>query len=390
MVLNSLTGEGFIESSLSCLAKGGRFVELAQVDILTEEEMAAARPDVAYFIVMLDDIKEDAPEVAGNALRRVMKGLEAWELSPLVHTRWSMAEAGSAMKFMRAARHTGKIVLATPPVQTGRLREDRTYLVTGGLGGIGCVVAEWLAERGAGAIVLNGRRAPDAAAEETIAALRSRGVVVQVEIADVTDADAVGRMVERIEATLPPLAGVIHSVGVLSDAALTNQTWERFEQVLGPKVLGAWHLHRATIGTRTWTCSCCFQVWLECWAMRGRPTTRLPMLFWTNWRGIGGLSGWQGQSIAWGAWSGLGEAEEQRERIARQLEAAGTGWITPSQGIQALDLLVRQDMASGMVAAVDWSVVAGDPDTRPPSVGRTWWKVRRTRPLPRVERAQTI
>ena len=85
--------------------------------------MAAARPDVAYFIVMLDDIKEDAPEVAGDALRRVMKGLEAGELSPLVHTRWSMAEAGSAMKFMRAARHTGKIVLATPPVANGSLAE---------------------------------------------------------------------------------------------------------------------------------------------------------------------------------------------------------------------------------------------------------------------------
>ena len=119
VVLNSLTGEGFIDASLSCLAEGGRFVELARVDILTEEEMAAARPDVKYFILMLDVLKEDAPAVPGDALRRVMRQLEAGEIRPLVHTRWPMAEAGAAMKFMRAARHTGKIVLAASPLDDG-------------------------------------------------------------------------------------------------------------------------------------------------------------------------------------------------------------------------------------------------------------------------------
>ena len=62
------------------------------------------------------------------------------------------------MAYMRAARHIGKIVLTTPPIARGRLRRDGTYLVTGGLGGIGLALAEWLAERGAGTVVLNGRR----------------------------------------------------------------------------------------------------------------------------------------------------------------------------------------------------------------------------------------
>ena len=150
------------------------------------------------------------------------------------------------MKYMQAARHIGKIVLAGSPLETGRLRDDRTYLVTGGLGGIGCAVADWLADRGAGAIVLNGRRAPDPEAVEAISALRQRGVAVSVELADVTDPTAIDEMLARIDATLPPLGGVIHSVGVLSDGALTNQTWEKFEEVLWPKMLGAWHLHRAT------------------------------------------------------------------------------------------------------------------------------------------------
>ena len=95
--------------------------------------------------------------------------------------------------------------------------------------------------------MLNGRRDPDPEAVEAIDALRERDVTVQVEIADVTDTAAVDAMLERIDATLPPLAGVIHSVGVLSDATLTNQSWDSFEQVLWPKMLGAWHLHRATV-----------------------------------------------------------------------------------------------------------------------------------------------
>ena len=108
VVLNSLTGEGFIDASLSCLAPGGRFVELARVDIYSDSDMAAARPDVAYHILELDVLKEHDPERPGTALRKVMQRLAAGELTPLIHTRWSMGEAGPAMKFMRAARQVGQ------------------------------------------------------------------------------------------------------------------------------------------------------------------------------------------------------------------------------------------------------------------------------------------
>ncbi|MYB86795.1 MAG: SDR family NAD(P)-dependent oxidoreductase, partial [Acidimicrobiaceae bacterium] len=357
VVLNSLTGPGFIDASLSCLAQGGRFVELARVDILSPDEMSEARPDVGYWILELDVLKEHDPAQPGEALRRVMQRLAANELTPLTHTRWSLAEAGSAMKFMQAARHIGKIVFAASPLETGRLRGDRTYLVTGGLGGIGCTVAGWLADRGAGAIVLNGRRDPDPDAAAVIAELRERGVAVSVELADMTDAAAVDAMLDRISETLPPLAGVIHSVGVLSDASLTNQSWERFEQVLGPKVLGAWQLHRATADLDLDL----FVLFSSVAGVLGNPgqaNHAAANAFLDALAAHRRSLGLAGQSIAWGAWSGLGEAEEQRERIAGQLEAAGTGWITPQQGLRAFDRLVRQDPTAPMVAAVDWQVVA--------------------------------
>ena len=353
IVLNSLTGEGFIEASLSCLAQGGRFVEMARVGIYSEEEMAEARPDVAYSILRLDSLKEDDPAHLGAVLGDVMDRMATGELAPLVHSRWSVADAGSAMKFMRAARHIGKIVLATSAIEGGTLRGDRTYLVTGGLGGIGCAVAEWLADRGAGAIVLNGRRAPDPAAEETIEGLRERGHRVEVELADVTDADAVDAMLARIDATMPPLAGVIHSVGVLSDGALTNQTWEKFEAVLWPKMLGAWQLHRATLD-RDLDLFVLFSSLAGVTGNPGQSNHAAANAFLDQLAGHRRALGLPGQTIAWGAWAGLGEAEEQRERIERQLASSGVGWVTPQQGIRVLDTLVRQDVTTATAAAVDW------------------------------------
>ena len=365
VVLNSLTGPGFIDASLSCLAHGGRFVELARVDILSHDEMRQARPDAGYWILELDVLKEHDPAQPGDSLRQVMQRLAAGELAPLVHTRWSLAEVGPGMKFMRAARHIGKIVFAASPLETGRLRADRTYLVTGGLGGIGCTVAGWLFDRGAGAIVLNGRRDPDPEAAAVIAELRERGATVSVELADMTDAGAVDAMLARISDTLPPLAGVIHSVGVLSDAALTNQSWESFERVLWPKVLGAWHLHRAT-ADRDLDMFVLFSSVAGVLGNAGQANHAAANAFLDALAAHRRSRGLAGQSIAWGAWSGLGEAEEQRERIAAQLEAAGTGWITPQHGLKAFDHLVRQDTTAPMVAAVDWQMVADDRETRSP------------------------
>ena len=147
VVLNSLTSEGFIEASLSCLAHGGRFVEMARVDILSEEEMAALRPDVAYSILMIDVLKEENPRLAGEILARVMGQMQAGVLRPPVHSRWPLTEVGPAMKCMRAARHIGKMVFTNSPLAGGGLRDDRTYLVTGGLGCLGCALRPWRSVR---------------------------------------------------------------------------------------------------------------------------------------------------------------------------------------------------------------------------------------------------
>ena len=365
IVLNSLTSEGFIDASLSCLRHGGRFVELARRDILSEDEMASVRPDVGYAILELDVLKKTEPAWVGRVLRDIVQRLSAGQLKPLIHSRWPLAEAGAALRFMRSARHLGKIVVAAPPLAGGRLRPERTYLVTGGLGGIGCAVAGWLADRGAGTIVLNGRRPPDPEAEAAIAELRARGVNVQVELADVSDAVAVDEMLARTDRELPPLGGVIHSVGVLSDGALGNQSWERFEQVLWPKVLGAWHLHRAT-ASRDLDLFILFSSRVGVMGNPGQANHATANAFLDQLAAHRRALGLPGQAIAWGAWSDIGEAAEQKERIERQRAALGGRWFTPQQGLRAMEGLVRQDVTNSVVMSMDWEVFQEAVEHRPP------------------------
>ncbi|MDE0304846.1 MAG: SDR family NAD(P)-dependent oxidoreductase [Albidovulum sp.] len=364
VVLNSLTGVGFIEASLSCLANGGRFVELARVGALSKEEMSAARPDVNYSILELDALKEMRPKEPGEALRNVMERVALGELTPIVRTKWPIAETVAAMDFMRSARHIGKIVLTMPPAASGRLRDDRAYLITGGFGGIGCALAGWLADCGAGAIILNGRRPPDRRAEEVIEALRARGVTVRAELADVTEAAAVDGMLARIEREVLPLGGVVHSVGVLSDASLSNQSWERFERVAWPKVLGAWSLHKATMH-RDLDMFVLFSSVAGVFGNPGQANHAAANAFLDQLAAHRRSLGLPGQAIAWGAWSDVGEAAERRELIEEQLAARGVRWIAPHQGLKAFERLVREDIANSVVAAVDWPVFGESLGSRP-------------------------
>ncbi len=365
LVLNSLTGDGFIEASLSCLARDGRFVEIAKRNIYSVEEMSQARPDVYYQILDIDALKRANPETPAASLSRVLTQFSVGKLAPLPQTVWPLSEIRKAVDMMQDARHIGKNVFRMPPLARGSLRRDRTYLVTGGMGGIGCEVARWLADNGATTIVLNGRRDPDPSALDIISDLRSTGIDVRQEVADVTDFRAVDDMLSRIDESLPPLGGIIHSVGVLSDGVIENQTWERFEQVMWPKVLGAWQLHKATLD-KDLDIFVMFSSVTGVVGNAGQSNHAAANAFLDQLAAHRRVLGFPAQSIAWGAWSGIGEAEEQRERIERQLASTGAGWITPSQGLKALDWLIRQDVTTSTVTAVDWSVLTEEDENPSP------------------------
>lgn len=245
VVLNSLTNEGFVEATVRATAQNGRFAEIAKRDIWTPERMAAARPDIAYEVVALDGTILQDPERIRGLLAEVSDGLGSGEWAPLPAEIYPLTEAKTAFRRMQQARHIGKIVLQMPnPLQP---QADRTYLITGGLGALGLRTASYLAQLGAGDIVLTGRREPDADAQQAISDITERyRCRIHILAADIGDESQVEELLERIRAELPPLAGVAHLAGVLDDALLPQQDVKRFRTTLLPKALGAWHLDRLT------------------------------------------------------------------------------------------------------------------------------------------------
>ncbi|MCC5648027.1 polyketide synthase dehydratase domain-containing protein, partial [Nostoc sp. CHAB 5824] len=153
IVLNSLTGEGFVQKSLEALAKQGRMIELAKRDIWSAEKVASLRPDVSYTIVDLGPIAQKQSVLIQSMLRELMQQFEDGSLKPLPQTIFPIQDAVSAFRYMQQAKHTGKIVITFPEKSNTQerltFRSDSSYLITGGWGGLGLLVAQWLVERGA-------------------------------------------------------------------------------------------------------------------------------------------------------------------------------------------------------------------------------------------------
>ncbi len=126
-------------------------------------------------------------------------------------------------------------------------RPDGTYLVTGGLGELGLLVAEWMVGRGAKHLVLVGRRGATGEASRVVTRLREAGAEVLVAEADVAAEAEVAEVLARIGRSMPPLRGVIHAAMVLDDGVLLQMDGQRFDAALRPKVYGAWNLHRLTL-----------------------------------------------------------------------------------------------------------------------------------------------
>jgi acyl transferase domain-containing protein len=124
-----------------------------------------------------------------------------------------------------------------------RIGGDATYLVTGGLGGLGLAIAGWLVDQGARHLALVGRRAPSPEAREAIAAMEARGAAVRVHAADVSVRADVDRVLADIDACMPPLRGIAHAAGLAGEAAMIPDVAARdLRPLLAPKLIGAFHV----------------------------------------------------------------------------------------------------------------------------------------------------
>jgi NAD(P)-dependent dehydrogenase (short-subunit alcohol dehydrogenase family)/acyl carrier protein len=254
---------------------------------------------------------------------------------------------------MAQARHVGKIVV-TQPAATELLTEslkslcgDGTYLVTGGLGGIGLEVAAHLAANGAGALALLGRHATGPHGAATLAALQrlcDTGVQVRCIDADVSEQSDVARALDEVAREMPRLRGIVHAAGVNEDATLAHQSWAHFAHVLGPKLGGAWHLHQLTRGTD-----------LDFFVLFSSASAVLGSAGQANDAAANASldalaadrrdDGLAAVSIGWGPWDRIGMTSRLDDRDVERMRRQGYRPMAPDRALEAFDLARRSDRA---------------------------------------------
>ncbi len=364
IVLNSLAGEA-IPKSLSVLAPYGRFLEIGKRDIYQNSRIGLRpfRQNLSFFAIDLSRLLKDRPKFLGALLAGLIEQFEVGQMKPLPATVYPITEASNAFREMAAGKHTGKIVFSlrdpsTVPVvprpdEPMHFRADATYLITGGVGGFGLAVAEWMITHGARNLVLLGLRQSSAeAARKHFAGSAAQGANILAMAVDVNNEIAMDNLFRDIQTTLPPLRGVIHAAMKIDDAVLQHLNAQRFSAVMGPKAGGAWNLHVRT--------------------------KKLPLDFFVMFSSIASLVGNPGQgnyaaanayldalavhrhslnlpalTINWGHLGGIGYVS-RNAHVSEYLNRHGIPELSPSEVMNILGQLLRADITQVSAMRMDW------------------------------------
>ncbi|OLF14424.1 hypothetical protein BLA60_04705 [Actinophytocola xinjiangensis] len=214
------------------------------VDITGAEPV---NPANAMALGFLRSLEKEHPEIQGMLIDlsadtavEVLSGELAEPSAPTLALRGTSVWVPALAELARSA-----------PAGRHRVRQRGVYLVTGGLGGIGLVVARELAESGRRPrIALVGRSGPPdettpagARVADALESLSDAGAEVGVFRADVADAASLRSAVAEIEARFGTVNGVVHAAGVAGGGLLAHREHADIEAVLAPKVRGTLNLH---------------------------------------------------------------------------------------------------------------------------------------------------
>ncbi|WP_159056737.1 type I polyketide synthase, partial [Streptomyces yokosukanensis] len=227
-----------------------------------------------------------------------------------------------------------------------------TALVTGGTGALGRHVARWLVRSGAAHLLLVSRRGPGAdGAAELAAELREMGAEVTLAACDVSDRDAVARLLATVPAELP-LTTVVHAAGVLDDGVLDAQTPQRLAGVLRPKAHAAQVLHELTRDLDL-AAFVLFSSVAAAFGAAGQANYAAANACLDALAEQRRADGLPATVISWGAWAEGGMAAD--ELVAERLRSAGLPALAPELALSAMNTALALDETSCVVADIDWA-----------------------------------
>ena len=275
--------------------------------------------------------------------------------------------------FRAAIRFVPRLVPKAPASVVRRplvLSVDGCYLITGGLGGMGLHIAQWLAKLGARKLVLLGRTPlpprsewekvdRDSLAFNQIASIREIegiGATVRTAAIDIADQNGVERLLKSLNTEeWMPVYGVIHTAAVADDRLVPNLDIEGLEAAFHPKILGALTLEHCLADQPLQFFVCCSSVGALL-GQTGQANYAAANAFLDAFVQRRRIQEQPALGINWGGWYGAGLATSAGgRRTIASLEQRGILGFHPSQGIAALELLMRSDSKQATVIRMDWS-----------------------------------
>jgi acyl transferase domain-containing protein/acyl-CoA synthetase (AMP-forming)/AMP-acid ligase II/surfactin synthase thioesterase subunit/acyl carrier protein len=279
----------------------------------------------------------------------------------------TLASDEAMVAFRAGERYAPRLTRAKLELPAGRtrLRRDGTYLITGGLGGLGLKCAQWMAERGAGHIVLLGRKplperatwdalpaqSEDGFKVESIRAIEALGAQVESFAADVTDYARMTEIINRLENQGRELRGVLHAAGVNWFAKIAELDRERLLESLKIKVSAAWHLHELT-RERELDFFILFSSVSSLWGSVDLAHYTAANQFLDSLAYYRRRTGLHALSINWGPWSGVGMSAKTKE--TQLLTMLGFRLLAPERAVELMETLLAADETRAVLADIDW------------------------------------
>jgi NAD(P)-dependent dehydrogenase (short-subunit alcohol dehydrogenase family)/acyl carrier protein len=291
------------------------------------------------------------------------------------HQLWeeiSNADGEDQLTFRQGRRYVGRLVRQRPSGTQAsplRWRTDGSYLISGGLGDLGLLVARWMVEQGARRLILLGRsklppRSNWSSVETgsrlarqitAIRELESLGASVHLASVDVADEGELSGFLGEFRAEgWPPIRGVVHAAGVLQDGLLVQLDAAALSRVLRPKVMGGWLLHRLLQGDPLDF----FVLFSSAGSVLGQPgqgNYAAANAFLDALAHHRHAEGQPALSINWGAWAGEGFADSVGgKRLAARLTLLGISSIKPKRALGILGRLLGQSATQVVAVPVNW------------------------------------
>jgi acyl transferase domain-containing protein/NADPH:quinone reductase-like Zn-dependent oxidoreductase/acyl carrier protein len=362
VVVNAAPGEAVL-ANLEVAAEFGRVVEIGKTEIFGGRliDMVVFNKNLSLISIDLDRMMAHRKNLLLKVHREVLALIRAGKYELLPTRILPVSQLADAFDQVARSAHLGRIVLdftePAPPVKPARpvtsIRSDAAYLVTGGLGAFGLATATWLAAKGAGTIVLAGRRgAASADQQAAVEALRASGGDVRVEQVDVSDRASVDALLTRLSDGLP-LRGVFHAAGILADERLGELSQQGLNSVLSPKARGALILHEALAETE-----------LDHFVLYSSVTSQAGTIPQFSYAAANAVldalahyrvsMGLPALSVNWGSLAG-GMATSSKE-ISTYLALNGLRPLSLGAACEYMDVAIGLNPIQVMIADVDWAV----------------------------------